>query len=134
MLKKIYYCPKCRAELNPGTKIILKANLSSLKGLFLFSPRLGDYEVISPSDFPTSPGEEVEFSCPVCAFDLTSSRSEHFTELLCVQGKEEGRVIFSKIVGEQATFLILPDKTESFGKDVDGYSTVNFFGEGTKPE
>ncbi len=134
MLKKRFLCPKCRAELNPGTKIILKANLSSLKGLFLFSPSLGDYEVISPSDFPTHPGEEIEFSCPVCSFDLSSARSEHFAELLFLKGEEEGRVIFSKVVGEQATFLVLNDKTETFGRDVDGYSTVNFFGEGTKLE
>ena len=132
MLKKIYYCTKCRAEMNPGTKIILKANLSSLKGLFLFSPRLGDYEVISPSDFPTHPGEEVEFSCPVCSFDLTSPRSERFAELMFMEGSEEGRVIFSKVVGEQATFLIMSDKTETFGKDVGGYATTNFFGEGPK--
>ncbi len=42
MLKRRYICPKHRAELNPGTKIILKANHSSLKGPFLLSPRLGD--------------------------------------------------------------------------------------------
>ena len=134
MHKKQFLCPKCHVELNPGTKIILKANLSSLKGLFLFSPKLGDYDVIQPSDFPTHTGEEVEFSCPVCSFDLTSSRSEHFAELVVKQGDEEGRVIFSKVVGEQATFLVMSDHTEQFGKDVDGYSTVNFFGEGTKPE
>lgn len=134
MHKKQFLCPKCKAELNPGTKIILKANLSSLKGLFLFSPSLGDYEVIHPADFPTHPGEEIEFSCPVCSFDLTSPRSEQFAELLIQQGGEEGRVIFSKVMGEQATFLVLPERTESFGRDVDGYSTVNFFGEGSKPE
>ncbi len=134
MLKKQFLCPKCRVELNPGTKIILKAHLSSLKGLFLFSPSLGDYEVISPSDFPTHPGEEIEFSCPVCSFDLSSSRSERFAELLFIIGDDEGQVIFSKVVGEQATFLVMPDHTEQFGKDVEGYSTVNFFGEGTKPE
>lgn len=132
MLKKRFLCPKCRSELNPGTKIILKANLSSLKGLFLFSPRLGDYEVIHPADFPTHPGEEIEFSCPVCSFDLTSPRSERFAELLYRQADLEGRVIFSKVMGEQATFLVMPDKTETFGKDVGSYSTTNFFGEGPK--
>lgn len=132
MLKKCFLCPKCGAELNPGTKIILKANLSSLKGLFLFSPRLGDYEVIHPSDFPAHPGEEIDLSCPVCNFDLTSKRSERFAELLFLQGEEEGRVIFSKVFGEQATFLVMPKRTERFGKDVEGYSTVNFFGEGAK--
>jgi hypothetical protein len=132
MLKKRFLCPKCSAELNPGTKIILKANLSSLKGLFLFSPSLGDYEVIHSDDFPAHAGEEIEFSCPICSFDLTSPRSEQFAELLIRQGEEEGRVIFSKVMGEQATFLVMPKRTESFGKDVDGYSTVNFFGEGAK--
>jgi hypothetical protein len=132
MHKKQFLCPKCKAELNPGTKIILKANLSTLKGLFLLSPSLGDYEVIQPSDFPTHPGEEIEVSCPVCSFDFTSHRSERFAELVVKQGKEKGRVIFSKVIGEQATFLVLPDKTETFGKDVDSYSTVNFFGEGLK--
>jgi hypothetical protein len=132
MLKKRYLCPKCRAELNPGTKIILKANLSSLKGLFLFSPRLGDYEVIHPADFPVHSGEEVEFSCPICSFDLTSPRSEQFAELLLAQGDELGQVVFSKVMGKQATFLIMPQRTETFGRDVGAYSTTNFFGEGPK--
>jgi len=132
MPKRQFHCPKCLSELNPGTKIILKANLSSLKGLFLFSPSLGDYEVIHSDDFPTHPGEEIEFSCPVCSFDLTSPSSERFAELLYRQAGKEGRVAFSKIIGEQATFLIMPDKTETFGKDVGSYATTNFFGEGPK--
>ncbi len=88
--------------------------------------------MIHPSDFTVRSGDEIEFNCPVCSFDLTSPRSERFAELSFAQGEDQGRVIISKVIGEQATFLIMPQRKESFGKDVEGYSAVNIFGEGVK--
>lgn len=126
-----YYCPHCRADLNPGTKIILRVVHGDRSGLLLFSPQVGNYACVLPERFQLEPGETVAFSCPVCHASLASPSDERLGEiLLSREGEELARVNFSRVFGEQATFVIAGGRVESYGDDASSFGSVNFFGAG----
>jgi len=126
-----FSCPHCKADLNPGTKIILRVSSQGRHGLILFSPKVGNYTSVMPTGFALASGELADFSCPACHADILSPANERFGELLL--SRDDGdlmRVNFSRVFGEQATFLIFGEEVESFGPDADAYGGVNFFGAG----
>ena len=77
-----YRCPKCKAILNPGTKIIMRIHRGRKAALILLSPQVGNYNVIIPEDFPLKKGERTNLQCPVCRADLTSPANAQFGEIL----------------------------------------------------
>lgn len=128
-MKRTYSCPHCGAVLNPSVKIVLRAQMKGHKGLFLFSPKPGNYDVFTPSDFPLKKGDEVEFSCPVCGDDLTSSKGKAWAEIrFQVSHATSGTVVFSKVYGHHATYFITQEEVRWYGEDAK--ETVNFWGAG----
>jgi hypothetical protein len=102
-----FSCPHCKADLNPGTKIILRVGSQGRHGLILFSPKVGNYTCVMPKGFALAKGELADFSCPACHADILSGANERLGELLL--SRDDGdlmRVNFSRVFGEQATFLI----------------------------
>ncbi|GAB4376199.1 MAG: hypothetical protein Kow0062_16150 [Acidobacteriota bacterium] len=128
--RTLYYCPKCQATLNPNVKIILSARKGTRQGLVLLSPRPGEYDAIAAEELALEPGDKVEFFCPLCRADLTSRADDNLAELGYRGDRgEEGRVDFSRIFGEHATYFVSKGEVRSFGAHASHYSDANFFGE-----
>jgi predicted RNA-binding Zn-ribbon protein involved in translation (DUF1610 family) len=132
-MKRCFHCPHCEGLLNPGTKIIIRAARDLNTSLFLFSPQVGNYNLIMPDDFRLSIGDRVTFYCPVCGADLTSEADEDLALVECrVAGRSPFDVHFSRIFGTHATFVVRDGTVSSFGEHANNYHAVNFFGEGDK--
>ena len=130
-MKNIYACPHCKTVLNPSVKILLVARYKKKRGMILISPQPGNFRFICDSALHESlrPGDLVNFSCPVCSSDLTSTHDDQFAELsLLTPGKISRRVEFCREFGKQATFIIDGDDVITFGRDGDESSRKNFFG------
>jgi len=130
-MKWKYSCPHCKAVLNPNIKVVLAARRGKTRGLLLMSPLPGNYKFISDDDFATKikDGEVVTLSCPICAADLTSRASKKLAEVNLHQpGHQVKKIQFSKVQGEQATFILNGEKVTPFGEDAELYDEVNFFG------
>lgn len=130
-MKRAYFCPDCRANLNPNVKIILTMVKGDRRGLALLSPQPGNYDMIRPKDLVLPPGELIEIRCPVCHADLTSKVDPNLARI----GFERtdgtrGWVDFSRVSGEHATFFVTSEAVHSYGKNAEVYGGVNFFGEG----
>jgi hypothetical protein len=129
-MKRTYLCPHCKAILNPSTKIILRAELEGKRGLFLFSPRPGNYDVIIPDGFRLRRKDRIGFSCPVCSRDLTSVHDSALAEIrFTSSGGSSGTVAFSRIFGQHASYFITAEHVRSYGEHAAGRG-VNFWGEG----
>ncbi len=125
-----YYCPHCKASLKVDNHVILTAKGDKNKGgLVLFEPKLGDFNIISHKDFNLENNTHVDFLCPVCHKNL-STKKENLAEILLIDSdKDEYRILFSEIIGEQATYKIKAGKVyNAFGNDQNVY--VNHFGTG----
>jgi hypothetical protein len=132
-MKRSYHCPHCEGLLNPGTKIILRAVKDLTAGLFLFSPQVGNYNLVMPDDFRLKIGDRVTFYCPICGADLTSEADPGLAVIdSSVSGRSRFEVHFSRIFGKHATFVVRDGRVQSFGEHAAHYQNVNFFGEGEK--
>jgi len=126
-MKWTYRCPKCNAHLNPAEDhIVLLGECEQGKGLMVFASRPGDYGLHHAAELEVVEGAEWRFSCPVCRADLATEATE-------VEGAEERklavvtmtdarggehRVLFSRIAGEKATFVVSAEGVvlERFGE------------------
>jgi|MudIll2142460700_1097286.scaffolds.fasta_scaffold227913_2 hypothetical protein len=134
-MKRTYFCPKCRATLNPNVKIILTMAKGRRRSLILLSPRPGDYSVILPPDVSLRQGEEVEFFCPACGADLRSEASAHLAEIgFRLEDGTRGRADFSRRFGEHATYFVTKEQIRSYGENSASYGEANFFGAGRDRE
>ncbi len=129
-MKRTYRCPHCRATLNPGTKIILRAKCQAGHGLFLFNPAPGNYEVIVPEGCTVRRKEVVTFSCPVCSADLTSVHDPALAEILFTAGSGlSGTVAFSRVAGQHASYFITAERVRTYGEHAQDRG-MNYWGEG----
>ena len=130
-----FFCPHCRRMLNPGTKVIFLVENGSDRELMLLSAKLGEYSVVHSRSMSFEEGKIYTFRCPMCRSDLTSSLDENLVDIL-TQSEDEPmfRVSFSRVFGEQATFLRASDGVNRYGEDAERYESVNFFGETADPE
>jgi hypothetical protein len=130
-----YFCPHCRRMLNPGTKVIFLVENGDNREMVLLSANLGEYSVVHSRSMTFEEGKVYTFRCPICRSDLTSSLDEKLVDIL-TQNDEEMlvRVSFSRVFGEQATFLRAPDGVSRYGEHAVRYEGVNFFGAAADPE
>ena len=130
-----YFCPHCRRMLNPGTKVIFLVENGNDRELMLLSAKLGEYSVVHSRSLTFEEGKIYTFRCPMCRSELTSSLDENLVDIL-TQSEDEPmfRVSFSRVFGEQATFLRASDGIDRYGQDAERYESVNFFGETADPE
>lgn len=129
-MKRTYSCPKCQAILNPGAKIVLRAEIEGHRGLFLFSPQPGNYDVVIPEGFGLRDKDTVTFGCPVCGHDLTSAREPTMAEIgFAAPAGVSGTVAFSRIAGRHATYFITQESVKPYGEHADS-DAVNFWGAG----
>lgn len=124
-----YKCPKCRSYLNIGKKIVLSVKVESeQKGLILFEKELGNYEVKKHDLIQYKKGDLVGFYCPICHENLAADDvNSNLAKVIMVDDENhESIVMFSKVVGEHATYKVSDSKIESYGEDKEKY--LNFFG------
>jgi hypothetical protein len=101
-----YSCPHCHAILNPDQSIILLAEHGGLCCLVGLHPQPGNYEVYLPPDVEMPAATRWSFSCPLCRQPLTTELSEDLCALDMTSGGDPHRVYFSRVAGEQATFVV----------------------------
>lgn len=101
-----YSCPHCSAVLNPKDSIMLRAEGGGQRILVGFHPQPGNYKVDLPEGVTLTPGSRWDFNCPVCDRSLVSELSDELCVLEMRQHDERHRVYFSRIVGEEATFVV----------------------------
>lgn len=131
-MKRSYHCPKCNGILNPNVKIILKTERAGRSALLLFSPQPGNYHVIVPESFPLKKHDEVRFSCPLCASDLTSRHDPAMAEIrFATPGGQGGIVVFSRVFGHEETYFVTKEEARSYGKHA-ASEGINFWGVGPK--
>lgn len=130
-MKRTYACPKCDGILNPNVKVILRATKGRKTALILLSPRPGNYDVIGAESLGIVRGDRVSFSCPLCEADLRSPANQNLVELTFHDdGGASGRVDFSRVFGEHATYVVTRERVRAYGEDAETYGNVNFFGSG----
>lgn len=121
-----YYCPYCRAHLNPSEDhVILLADSKYGKGIFVFDHEPGNYDLILPEGIEVEKGQHWDFYCPVCNKNLQSEENENIAKVHMKdpQGSDH-MVMFSRIAGEQSTFLVRGDGVKEYGADCINYAAV----------
>ena len=143
--KLSYICPHCGQKLSflGGTVIKMTGRLHaenfSCKTMFYVPAKLGQFGVIVAEGIRIRDGAIVEFECinGVCKRNFTTSYDSSLAEIKLIDEKgNEYIVIFNKIFGKHATFLVsMKEKTllDQFGEDAEKFSPefgekLNFFG------
>ncbi len=118
-----YLCPKCRSFLNIGTKVVLSVHVKeNQKGLLLFEKKLGDYDVKKHDLIQYEKGQMVGFYCPICHENLAADLNTNLAKVIMVdEDNNEFDILFSKVVGEQATYKMKSGNIEAFGSDKNKY-------------
>jgi len=125
-----YRCPYCKSILNPSNKLIFRINKEDQKSLILISPEPGDYTFFVDPKIKFTKGDQWDFFCPVCSEDLKSLEEDGMGMLLVTSilvGKTEGKtrpLLFSRIVGVHATFILDDNQLKSFGPDSLNYEAM----------
>ena len=108
----------------------------SITAAFGLAAELGKYGASYDSNLTMEEGCRVDFACPHCGRSLTSTYSEDLAEIEMVEGGDEYVVVFSRIYGEQSSFVVeLSSKklVASYGEGAAAYiaelgNEMNFFG------
>jgi transposase-like protein len=139
---KRFICPDCTAVLNeqdpksirmagtllgPGFSITIEFGLSAV---------LGEYGASFDPMLTMEEGCRVRFACPHCGRDFTTTYNGDLAEIEMIDGQDEYMVVFSRIFGEQSSFVLeLGSKklVASYGEDAASYVAefgkgMNFFG------
>ena len=117
-----YCCPRCKVMLNPTRSVILCAAHKKTRVMIGLSPQLGKYNVYLPPGVEAKDGQVWDFSCPMCHESLRTDPDSKLCELgLCVEG-DNIKVLFSRVAGEHATFVINKEKkARKYGEHKDRY-------------
>jgi len=119
MKKSSFLCPKCKGHLNAGGYVIFSTrNKRKQRGLVLLSPKVGSYSVKHHDKFGFEKGEAIDFDCPICGKSLhAKENSENVGIIMIDENNTEYRVLFSRIYGNQSTYVLSNDDVEVFGDD-----------------
>jgi hypothetical protein len=127
-LKENYLCPHCNSYLRVWNNLILtvKSKVNNQKGILLFNAEVGNYGLIHHSTLKFEDGETVDIFCPVCQADLTATEiNKNLVRIIMTD--EDNKVYdiyFSKVIGEQSTFLIQEDDViERHGENSTNYQS-----------
>ena len=117
-MKADFICPKCQGYLNLGEKVIFTIKKKGWAGgLLLLSPKLGDFSYENHHSYKIDQGEQFEFHCPICDFDLTVEGANNLARVVMKEGEDTFQVVFSKKEGEKSTYKVSESKVEeSYGE------------------
>ncbi len=139
---KQFLCPSCGALLNRERAELITLNARLRGPRFAVSFRvdvpaeLGVYGAEWDPSVVLEEGCLVEFHCPGCGHDFTTSYSPEWAEVKMVEGEHEYVVVFSKTFGQHSTFLFdysARRLVRTFGHATEDYvaqfgKNINFFG------
>lgn len=115
-MKWSYRCPHCKALLNPGATVMLVGIHDDQRLLVGFHPEPGNYEIFFPPECALKEGDIWQFLCPVCQVDLLSNDNDSMCALELLEGDNEPiQVLFSRVAGQQATFIVNQREVQSYG-------------------
>jgi hypothetical protein len=103
-----YKCPECSAGLSTHKVVLLVGEHDKKRSLFVFDARPGKYDFVVVDDIEVKPGTMWEFYCPV---------NKRLAKLEAVDEEGARRVVFSKVAGEQSTFVLGGEELEAHGRD-----------------
>ncbi len=113
-----YSCPHCGNVVNPDETVILLAILGESQMLVGLHPQPGNYTTYLPPGVQINVGDKWNFYCPLCRADLTDQEYNDLCALILHEGKTGRRVLFSKISGQRATYLIKDEQLDEIhGED-----------------
>jgi len=118
-MKTNFFCPKCQGYLSVADKVVFAIKKKGLDGgLLLLSPNLGEYTYEYHPSIELIEGEEIDFFCPMCGYDLTLEGVKKLARVkMQIDDKETFWVVFSKKKGERCTYKISDGgEKESFGE------------------
>jgi hypothetical protein len=112
-MEKFYLCPHCRGHLKVGEYIIFRArNRQKEGGLLLLHPGIGNYESLKHPTFSYSPGDALEFFCPICSVSLESKIDRNLVHVIMMdRDLMEYDVYFSRIAGEKSTYQVSSERS-----------------------
>jgi len=117
-----YSCPHCDSPLNPEDRVVLRAEHGEQRFLAGLHPQPGNYSVELQPDEEMVQGTRWEFFCPVCDHSLVSELSEDLCALDVHTVGETHRVYFSRVAGEEATFVVSAEgMLKDYGIHTDRY-------------
>lgn len=122
-----YMCPNCKGHLNVGEYVIFATQTKKKhKGLLMLSNKVGAYEYKHHDRFKLGKGELVDFECPICQCDLTSSKNKDYAMVHMVGGEDnvDYELYFSRIAGNKSTYIVANDNVESFGDDAINFEEI----------
>ena len=108
-----YSCPLCDSVVNPDETIILLASRQDVTILLGFHPQPGNYTIYLPPGCEMRVGDRWHFYCPVCRQNLISKEHENLCSLTAWQGEDRREGLFSRVVGEKATYVITESEVEA---------------------
>jgi hypothetical protein len=117
-----YACPHCNAMLNPDETVILIGVQNDLRVLVGFHPMPGRYQAHVPPGLEVQTGAHWDFFCPLCLQNLVTEAAPDLCALDMVTQNQRHRLFFSRIAGDEATFVISAEGIERFGRDHEGHS------------
>lgn len=121
-MNSVYACPKCQSVLSPGDRIVLVGSRGSDRVLVSFHPQPGNYDVWLPPGVEVQQGDVWTFFCPLCCSDLTSPDNDKLCALELLTNDLPRQVLFSRVAGERATFIVNPTTIEyRHGTDAERY-------------
>lgn len=122
-MEKQYVCPHCSTHVKIDNFIILLGrNNKNEKGLLLLHPEVGNYSSIKHPSFEIGKNEAVELFCPICHKSLASDFDENLSHLKLLENNKTYDIYFSKIHGEQSTFIVNGDNITATGEHSDKYT------------
>jgi hypothetical protein len=86
--------------------VVLVAMRAGATILIGFHPEPGNYKVCLPPGESIEDGTEWDFHCPVCRASLRHEHHEKLAELAIDEGERGKRLLFSRVAGEHATYVI----------------------------
>ncbi|MGV6861500.1 MAG: hypothetical protein ACWA41_06995 [Putridiphycobacter sp.] len=114
-----FYCPDCHQRLDENNEIHLKINNPNDGRVDIFlSTSLGNYEKRTQPEISFNNGDYLDFHCPHCESKIHAKDRDKFVHLIMkVENKFDFDILFSRVAGEQKTFLVTEDGVECYGND-----------------
>lgn len=117
-----YECPSCHALINPAGPVTMLARVRDVSFLMAFHPEPGNYDIYLPPEADYTPGLLWDFFCPVCREPFHSPQHETLCEVIQIIAGARFKLLFSRIAGEKATYVISEKaETVSLGDDAERY-------------
>ncbi len=120
-----YSCPLCGNIINPDETVILVANRGDSTILLGLHPQPGNYTMYIPPGCDLRMGDRWDFYCPVCRENLLSEEHENLCTLTIWQGDARRKLLFSRVFGERATYVVADKNLEnSYGEHSKNYENT----------